>query len=388
MIAALGCGLAGYLSGTAQATSLDRAHARTTQLADAQTVRDDLVAANATEINALLVGGVEPAAQHAAYDDAVRSTAKGLTRLASANPEDAGPIGAANAALPRYVGLMELARATNAQESRALFTSLDRASTVLRDDFAASIDTLVERNSLQASDDFSAAGNGWSYLAIGAVLIGVLIGCQVWLARRTRRVLNLGLVAATVLVAVSLGVGAVVLNSGSASASRVRDHSYPGALALTQAYAHANDAKSWESLALAKHGSGQTEEKAFDAAADSATGQLDDAAREGLITAAAGDELEAWLDSHASIRTLDDAGNWERAVALAVSRDAGSPAAAFTAFEQTSKGEAQDLTAHTQADLADAAHTARIAGWAMALAGLAAAALAWRGVAQRLKEYR
>ncbi|MEO9069137.1 MAG: hypothetical protein ABI281_13520, partial [Caldimonas sp.] len=81
------------------------------------------------------------------------------------------------------------------------------------------------------------------------------------------------------------------------------------------------------------------------------------------------------------------AGNWDQAVAAATSSASGSSTAAFTDFD-TSLREVVDAAGNsTTADL-DSGQSLFLGMLILALvAGLAAAASAWRGVTTRIEEY-
>lgn len=388
VLASLACGLLGYLGGSAQASALDQARADTTQLTDVQAVRNTLVAADATATNAFLVGGLEPVGQRTAYNEAIQRGATDLIHLSGSNPSDATSLATANAGLVRYTGLIEQARATNRQGLPVGSAYLDQASTLLREEVTPALDALVLANADRTARDFSTAGNAPAYLAIALVFVAMLVAGQIWLARRTRRIFNFGLATATVLLLVAGGIGAIVLNGSSSTARDVRSGPYAGTLALSQAYALANDAKSAESFTLIKRGSGEEFEVAFATASTAAVDRLSEAVDAGNVPREVRTALQHWIENHAEIRALDDAGDWDGAVLLAVAQGPGSSAADFLAFEEATQDEARQSTATVQDELRSAARGARIVGWAMLLAGVGAAVLAWRGVAQRLKEYR
>ncbi len=103
-----------------------------------------------------------------------------------------------------------------------------------------------------------------------------------------------------------------------------------------------------------------------------------------------------YAQSHEQVRSLDEAGDWELAVELATSgtldradQPSGSnPPADFEVFAVASAGELVDQSAAASAafDKADGALAAL--RWAVVLAGLAIAVLAFSGYGRRLREYR
>ncbi len=68
------CRLLGALTFSYLALSLSRAKADTAQLIRVQKIQSNLLSADATATNAFLVGGLEPPAQRAVYDQALSST--------------------------------------------------------------------------------------------------------------------------------------------------------------------------------------------------------------------------------------------------------------------------------------------------------------------------
>ena len=71
MVAGIVVGVVGALVFSALAYSLYRAEADTAQLIRVQQIQTNLLTADATATNAFLVGGLEPPAQRAAYDQAL-----------------------------------------------------------------------------------------------------------------------------------------------------------------------------------------------------------------------------------------------------------------------------------------------------------------------------
>ncbi|WP_028046417.1 hypothetical protein [Cellulomonas sp. URHE0023] len=382
VLASLAVGVLGVQTGQAQSKALASAEADTRQLVGIQDVRNDLVVADATATNAFLVGGLEPPAQRATYDEAIASAANGLARLAGSNEADAELLGKATAGLTTYTGLVEQARANNRQGFPVGAAYLDQASTVLRSDVLPELDTLVQTNADRVDSSFDAVSATPWLLALGLVSLVAFVVVQTWLARRTHRRLNSGLFWATILALAASVAGAFVLGTTAASASDVRDGSYADTVAVSKAYSLANDAKSMESFTLIKRGSGQAYEETF----QSETAQ----ARELLagVDDALVQSLDAWTAKHAEIREKDDAGQWDEAVALAISTEPDSPNAAFDAFTTAASESLQASAAATQEALSGAGSSAVLVGWLILAAGLLAAVLSWRGISKRVEEYR
>ncbi|WP_426595747.1 hypothetical protein ACPPVS_09045 [Cellulomonas sp. McL0617] len=382
VLASLAVGVLGVQTGLAQSRALASADADTRQLVGIQDVRNDLVVADATATNAFLVGGLEPPAQRAKYDAAIASAATGLAQLAGSNQADAELLGKATAGLTTYTGLVEQARANNRQGFPVGAAYLDQASSVLRSDVLPELDSLVKTNSDRVDSSFDAVSETPWLLTLGLIALVAFVVVQSWLARRTHRRLNSGLFWATILTLVASAAGALVLATTAQHSASVRTGSYADTVAVSQAYSLANDAKSMESFTLIKRGSGQAYEKIFQtetAQARTLLAGVDDA----LVQS-----LDAWTAEHQKIRALDDAGQWDQAVALAISLAPDSPNAAFDAFSTAATGSVEASATATQDALSGAGTAAVLVGWLILLAGLVAAVLSWRGISRRVEEYR
>jgi len=384
VVASLAVGLLGLRAGLAQSDALADADADTTQLVGIQDVRNDLVVADATATNAFLVGGLEPSEQRARYDEAIASAAHGLAQLAGSNEADAELLGKATAGLTTYTGLVEQARANNRQGFPVGAAYLDQASSVLRTDVLPHLDDLVAANSDRVDASFDSVGSVPWLLALGILALAVLVVVQVWLARRTHRRLNAGLFWSTVLaLAASVG-GAVVLGSTAQRAGDVRHGPYDATVSVARAYALANDAKSMESFTLIKRGSGAAYEETFVAETDQARTLLS----RDTVDPSLAPLLDDWVAAHQEIRKLDDGGDWDGAVALAVSSAPGDPNDVFQTFSTAAGSSLEASAQETHTSLSGSGGSAVLVGWLILVAGLLAAVLSWRGISTRVEEYR
>jgi len=384
VVASLAVGLLGLRAGLAQSDALADADADTTQLVGIQDVRNDLVVADATATNAFLVGGLEPPEQRARYDEAIASAAHGLAQLAGSNESDAELLGKATAGLTTYTGLVEQARANNRQGFPVGAAYLDQASSVLRTDVLPHLDDLVAANSDRVDASFDSVGSVPWLLALGILALAVLVVVQVWLARRTHRRLNAGLFWSTVLaLAASVG-GAVVLGSTAQRAGDVRHGPYDATVSVSRAYSLANDAKSMESFTLIKRGSGAAYEETFVAETDQARTLLS----RDTVDPSLAPLLDDWVAAHQEIRKLDDGGDWDGAVALAVSSAPGDPNDVFQTFSTAAGSSLEASAQETHTSLSGSGGSAVLVGWLILVAGLLAAVLSWRGISTRVEEYR
>jgi hypothetical protein len=366
--------------------ALNRAEANTAQLVRIQAIHTNLVSANADATNAFLVGGLEPPTQRQHFTDSMSAASRLITEAATAQPADSEALGALNNTLLTYEGLIEQARANNRQGLPIGAQYLKDASAGLRADAIPLLTALVTANENRVNEEFDAASSGAFWLiGAGVVTLLILAGALVWLARRTHRYVNLGLAGAGVVVLLTMVVGGSVLSGASGDAKDIRDTSYASTLALSRARIAAYDAKSNESLTLIARGSGTSFEEAWKSAAGTVDDQLSKAGQ------SAESLLQPWNDyanAHQGIRKLDDGGNWDGAVQLAIGSTPQSSNNTFNSFDEASGKSLSTASTAAQKELHDAGGALPLLGWLGLPLGLVAALLAWWGLSQRLEEYR
>ena len=91
---------------------------------------------------------------------------------------------------------------------------------------------------------------------------------------------------------------------------------------------------------------------------------------------------------HTQIRTLDDGGQWDRAVARATGSGRNSSNTVFGAFDSNLANYLDSASQDASNSLADEQPVMVVAAILILLGGLAAGLLGRRGVAERLREYR
>jgi hypothetical protein len=305
--------------------------------------------ADATVASAFLLGGAEPAELRTRYQEDLAAASDSLVRLAAGVTAAAAdqPLRQISANLPVYTGLVETARALNRQQLPLGAAYLREASALMRDALlpaAQQLYTAVSEQLADARDDASAA----PWLALPLLLLSLvgLLFVQIFLARRTNRVLNLGLVAATAaaLVAVLwLGIASFGA-AGHLTASRKEGSAQVDVFA--EARIAALQARGDESLTLVARGGGAAFEKRFTdtmnrlAGEDGNGGLLAEARsratdRAGRAAAdAAIADVKAWRDLHKRIRELDNGGQYTEAVQLAVGSDAQSAGGIFNRVDE------------------------------------------------------
>ena len=369
--------------------ALGRAAANSDQLVRIQAIQTSVVQADADATNAFLVGGLEPAAQRADYTEAIASASGLIAQAAQHQPADGDALAALNQSLVSYTSQVEQARANNRQALPIGAQYLKGASADLRADALPLLANLGEANNARVTEEFDRAARSALWLVAGGLLTLVVLALSlVWLARRTRRIVNVPLAAAALLVLVTLVVGTVGLLSVKGSVDDTRAGVYADTLSTARARIAGFDAKSNESLTLIARGSGASFEKAWQASSAAVTTEI---AQLEAGPASAGRDPLPWSDYatvHQKIRALDDGGDWEGAVELATGDGAETGNATFAAFDTASDEQLSALSEQTSNQLDGTGGWLPFAGVLGLLAGVVAALCAWWGVSMRLEEYR
>jgi hypothetical protein len=368
---------------------------------DAQQIYRSLSDADATAAAAFLSGGLEPQALRTQYQADITHAATLLeTATAAAGNSRAGrPLVTMTTGLPVYTGLVETARADNRLGYPLGAAYLRQASAFMRTTMLPAARDLYAQETAQLGAA-NAQATAFPYLGvIAALIVGFgLTGSQVWLTRRTNRIINPGLLLGSLaaLAALIWLITCVAL---------ARDHFIfarnQGSVpieALARADIAALQAHADESLTLIGRSGDDSFQQDFltlqkrlgpgpgsllTAAATTATGSPGGPA----ATAALGSASD-WYNVHGQIRAVDDNGQYTQAVALAIGNYNGSSRSLFAVLDG-------NLTGAIGADQIAFRNYALLARWNLKLleAGIIilsivmGAGCAW-GVASRLVEYR
>jgi hypothetical protein len=388
IVACLVFGLFAFVAATSRADALSNARADAAQLVRVQTIRTNLVYADANLTNAFLVGGLEPASARAAYEQGIATASRTLAEAAGANSRDAAVLADVNDVITRYTGLVESARANNRLGYPLGAAYLRQATNLLRADDGAlkPLADLGATAQQRVDDEYSSSAQAVTWLIAGLVVaLGVLLVVQVWLSARTRRTFNPPLLIATAAVLVVGVVLAGVMAWSQSKANDARSSAYFATVELATARIDAFDAKSAESLTLIARGQGQAYDASFNNLSDNVKAILADAAnRGGADEQAAQARFRDYLAMHGTIREENTSGNWDGAVRLAT----GQANTVFQRFADASATALDERSAQLRNDLSSARSPLPVLGWIALVAGVGAAVAAGLGVSTRLREYR
>ncbi|MET8470682.1 hypothetical protein ABZY90_33840 [Streptomyces sp. NPDC006422] len=386
----------------------DVLHSSQPLTADAADIYRSLADANTAASSGFLAGGQEPAAARDRYERDIRNAAdKLVTAAASTDPgtRSADTIAKLNKLLPQYKGLIERARANNRQGFPLGGAYLRYANTKMQTEMLPAAEDLYKTENKRLRDDYDAATPyPWIAIVLGVVALGGLAWAQRRNYRRTNRVFNQGLLAATAastVVLLWLVVGHTVARSGLSSSY---DHGVRSLNVLHDASIASLKARGSENLTLVSRGAetvsvnGETKDK-YDvdfqrqmtllATKLTSAGSLADDTAGKKPVAGANASMKAWLGRHKEAREQDDAGNYQGALNKIIGSKKDKPTG--ECFDLVDKNLDTAL-AHEQRQFSADAGDGRDAmtGLPVGAAVLAvlAAAGAVLGIGRRLSEYR
>ncbi|WP_030594114.1 hypothetical protein [Streptomyces rimosus] len=382
--------------------------------ADAADIYRSLADADTTAASGFLAGGKETQATRKRYEADIAMAARLLAKAASntsGSDTAARQIGKLNSLLPRYTGLVETARTNNRQGLPLGGAYLRYANAQMRGELLPAARELYVAETARLRADYdSAKARPWLALAAGVVALGALVWAQRRNYRRTNRVFNYGLLAATTASAVVLLWLAVGHSVARAGLNTSYEDGARSLNVLNEARIDALQARGDENLTLVARGAVVTEDqqdfyevgyrtgmkdlagagRSGAAAADSKLGSAlaladDDAGRRPVQEAV--ETVRQWQARHAEARTADDKGDYDRALAKVI----GGGAATGQSFDRVDTQLARALD-HEQRQLRRAADDGRGAltglvtgAVVLALLGATGAVL---GIGRRLSEYR
>jgi hypothetical protein len=306
------------------------------------------------------------------YESTLDTVSSQLVLAAAQHPGDAGSLAQVQTQVSDYRRAVEAARTVAATDASTAGTQYAAASSKL----AAPLATLAAL--AQGSDDRVGAGPVWSVgiwaVAAAWVALVVLVIASVLIARRTRRVLNIGLVVGVVLVGIALSLVSTANGMVQQSVNDVRTTSLASARIHAETRALAEQAKAAEDRSLLSAGSGSSD---FSRATTTLETSLNALPDDGEKTAQTG-LWQAYATAHQALpSTLAEAKVQARSTTLT----------ALTAFVDKAQGLAAADTTTATAALSTAQQGQLPIGIVASLLCLIAIGAALWGINRRLTEY-
>ncbi|MEU0967590.1 hypothetical protein ABZ357_19930 [Streptomyces sp. NPDC005917] len=365
-----------------------------------------LADANTAASSGFLAGGQETSASRRRYETDIQTAAAKLV-TAAANSEPGSPSEAAvvklNKLLPEYKGLVERARVYNRQGYPVGGAYLRYANEKMQKEMLPAAEDLYTKENARLSSDYAdATPYPWAAIVLGLLALAALGWAQLRHYRRTNRVLNHGLVAAsaaTVITLLWLVVGHTFARAGLDGSY---DHGVRSLNVLHDARIASLKARGNENLSLVARGAetvtvdgGTYDAYYYDFDRDmaalgkgltQAAALADDSAGSKPVQAAEGN-MKVWKERHADARTEDENGDYQAALDKVIGAK-GATAECFDSVDTNLK----NALAHEETEFQQRATDGRDAMSGLpigaAMLGVAAASGALFGVGRRLSEYR
>ncbi|MGW5352274.1 hypothetical protein ACWERV_17400 [Streptomyces sp. NPDC004031] len=414
LVVAFGVATAWQVNDRAQAADNVVSHSAPLSATAAEIYRS-LADADATVTAGFLVSGPQPEEVAEQYQKDIDTASKLITDAAAnsrQSPEAQAQIASLNKQLPTYTSLVATALADNRLGLPIGGAYLRYANQQMRQhggllDAANSLYTI--ENGRLAHDYTQAKSLPYVSWALGVLALGALAWAQRRHYRRTNRVFNQGMLAATAATAVLLlwlAAGHTVARTQLENSSA---HGARSVQVLNNARILVLQARGDENLTLVARGSGDAYEKSYTKdMTDLTTGDpakhvpgdlpealrlANDADGRKAVNAAI-DSVQQWRTLHGTERTKDDSGDYATAVADVIGKDAkGNKVSPSTAdhFDDADRALGRAV-AHEQDEFHQAATSGRdaltllpVGAGVLAVLGAAGALL---GIGRRLSEYR
>ncbi|ACU71077.1 secreted protein [Catenulispora acidiphila DSM 44928] len=413
-VGALLFGAAGIIGTQVRADGADDAKAHSgVMIQQAEQLYHSLSDADATSTTIYLHVGEAPADLLGTYNSDLQKAQAALLAATNEAGDDAAAkkaLGAVASQLPQYVKLNATAAANNLLGYPVGFRYLTQASNLMQGTILPAAQSLTdtEAKNLASAED-TAKQFPFLMTVFGVLLLFALLMVQVRESRRTNRVFNVGLLAATAALVLSFawtGIDVTVQN-GHEDDARKRGSDQVSALATARILSL--QARTDEMLTLV--GRGTADDKETDYAGVTAASGTHTPGTEELLAAklhdavgiatddtgknlaqhAASDE-SSWHTLHLALRASDAQNQYQKAVDSALGQhDFAAPkpsaAASFTALQADLDQAIKHAEASFQSEADSGASALAGLEIGLGLLALAMAAAVLRGLGRRIAEY-
>jgi hypothetical protein len=340
--------------------------------------------------------GAEPRTVRLRYEQAITDAAVAVTRASSGLTDEplVQLLGQINAELAVYTGLIEIARTNNRAGNPVGSSYLSEASALMQSTILPKAQDLYRKTANRVDDETTASTQ------IPAPVILVVTATAVfgsfshrWLARRTRRRINPGLVAgalAILVMVVWVGTALAISTGGSRSAKNTGAESLK---TITDLSINAQQARADETLSLIRRGDEEVRKQSFYERIDAMHKQLDEYLARGDAVdksdlQGADKLLTQWRRADDRINSYISVGNYRAATQVALGSGENDSTPAFDKLDRAlgkameqSRNQLRDDILNARRGLAGAT----VGGVVLSLGAAVAVAL---GLWPRLSEYR
>jgi hypothetical protein len=354
-----------------------------------------LSVADATAATAF-IAGAEPRDVRQRYEQAITDASVAVTRASSGLTDEpmVQLLGRVNAELSVYTGLVETAR-TNSRAGNPVGSSyLSEASALMQTQILPDAQRLYEETSARVDTETTASTRipGPVILVVLATLLFGLFANR-WLARRTRRRVNIGFIAGGLAVLVMLVWVGTALVISTADSRSAKDTAAESLKTVTNLAITAQQARADETLSLIRRGDENVRRQSYYQRIDVMQQQLSDyLGRDDVIDktnlANAEQLLKRWRAADDRINAYIAVGNYQAAtqVALGTGEDDSTPA--FNKLDDALRKGIEQSRNQLRSDTVSAHRVLSGATVGAAVLSVVAALAMALGLWPRLSEYR
>ena len=343
-----------------------------------------------------MISGAEPQAVRQRYEQAITDAAVAVTRASSGltDPALVELLGRTNARLAVYTGLIETARTNNRVGNPVGSSYLSEASALMQQTILPDAQRLYEATSARVDAETTASATIPAPVII-VVATTLLFGAFAhrWLARHTKRRVNVGLVIGGLAIAIMIIWVGTALAISTASSRAAKNTAAESLRAVTSLAITAQQARADETLALIRRGDEDVRKRSYYQRVDQMRDELRDylgrtntVDKSGL--AQADQLLQKWRQADERIDDYIRVGNYQAAtqVALGTGEDDSTPA--FDRLNDALNQGIQQSRTQLRSDISSARRVLSGTTVGGALLSVGAALAVALGLWPRLSEYR
>jgi len=342
------------------------------------------------------IAGAEPRPVRQRYEQSITDAALALTRASGGLTDQPMQelLGRINANLAVYTGLIETARTNNRAGNPVGSSYLAEASALMQETILPDAQLLYQQTSARVESETTASTRMPApvILVLASTVVFGLFAHR-WLARRTRRRVNVGLVAGGLAIMVMVVWVGTVLAVSTGTSRKAQDTSADSLKTITNLAITAQQARADETLSLIRRGDETVRKQSYYQRIDTMQQQLSSFldSNRSAERAALGDAetlLSKWRAADERINAYISVGNYQAAtqVALGTGEDDSTPA--FDKLEQALNEGIRVSREQLRSDIVNARRVlsgATVGGVVLSLSAALAVAL---GLWPRMSEYR
>ncbi|MDH6243869.1 HAMP domain-containing protein [Mycobacterium sp. OTB74] len=342
------------------------------------------------------IAGAEPQDVRQRYQQAISDAAQSVTRASSGLTDEPmiQLLGHINSELAVYTGLVETARTNNRAGNPVGSAYLSEASSLMQTQILPDAQRLYETTSAQVNSETSASSQIPASVIL-VILATLMFGAfsNRWLARHTRRRVNLGFVAGGLAVLIMIVWIGTTLFISTADTRSARNTAAASLKTVTTMAITAQQARADETLALVRRGDEGIRKQSYYDRISTMEKLLteymkrDDAVGKDYL-ADADKLLQRWRSADDRINAFIATGNYQAAtqVALGTSEDDSTPA--FDKLDAALSKSIEESRKQLRNDILTARRALSGATVGAATLSIAAAMMVALGLWPRLSEYR